>query len=86
MLDELRHKMAVGGMAQNPLLATLLCLAFSPNPSRLPLSFPLRRVEVYERMLEGLLGEWGQAKATGTDARPPRGLIPAKLRLLEEWV
>ena len=64
---ELRDKIAVAGMAQNPLLATLLCLAFSPNPQRQPLSFPLRRVEVYKRVLHGLLGEWDKQ-----DAKAPR--------------
>jgi HEAT repeats len=81
MLDELRHKMAVGGMAQNPLLATLLCLAFSPQPDREPLRFPARRVEVYERVLAGLLGEW---EALDKGEPPDADLIQAKLGLLEE--
>lgn len=82
MLGELRDKIAVAGMAQNPLVGTLLCLAFSPNPTQPPLTFPVRRVEVYKRVLEGLLGEW--AKRDDKAPRPPKGLIQAKVRLLEE--
>ena len=58
MLDELKTKISVWGMAANPLMATLLCLAYSPNPRRPPLTFPVQRGAVYERVLWGLLGEW----------------------------
>jgi hypothetical protein len=81
MLSELRSKIAISGMAQNPLLATLLCMAFSPNPHRPPLGFLARRVEVYARVLEGLLGEW---EAIDKGQKPDRDLISAKIRLLEE--
>ena len=80
MLGELGNKPSVSGMVQNPLLATLLCMAFSPDSKRPPLSFPPRRVEVYQRVLDGLLGEWEAIK----EGKPsPRGLINAKVRLLE---
>ena len=82
MLGELRDKIAVAGMAQNPFLATLLCLAFSPNPEQPPLTLPARRVEVYERVLQGLLGEWD--KRDNKAPRQPEGLIKAKVLLLEE--
>jgi HEAT repeat protein len=81
MRSELRDKIAIAGMAQNPLLTTLLCLAFSPNSARPPLGFPARRVEVYERVLTGLLGEW---EAIDKRQRPPKGLMAAKMRVLEE--
>jgi hypothetical protein len=81
MLAELRTKIAVAGMAQNPLLATLLCMAFSPSPDHRPLSFPAPRVEVYERVLEGFLGEW---EAMRKGERFPEELINAKVKLLEE--
>ncbi len=84
MCDELRHKMAVSGMAQNPLLATLLCLAFSPSPNREPLSFPVCRVEVCDRVLAGLLGEWERTKVDQMEASPSPGVIAGKRRLLEE--
>jgi hypothetical protein len=35
---ELRHKVPVAGMAENPLLATLLCMAYWPEPRRKPLA------------------------------------------------
>lgn len=59
MIEELRAKSGVAGMAQNPLLATLLCMAFSPDSKRPPLDLPARRVEIYDRVLRGILGEWG---------------------------
>jgi len=58
MIGELRTKISVWGMAGNPLMATLLCLAYSPSARRDPLPFPLRRGAVYERVLWGLLVEW----------------------------
>jgi HEAT repeat protein len=58
MIGELRTKISIWGMAGNPLMATLLCLAYSPSARRDPLPFPLRRGAVYERVLWGLLGEW----------------------------
>ncbi|MEW6208824.1 MAG: HEAT repeat domain-containing protein [Acidobacteriota bacterium] len=81
MLDELKGKIAVAGMAQNPLLATLLCMAFSPHTQSAPIPFPARRCDVYDRVLEGLLDEW---EATGKGRNSDRRLIRAKVRLLEE--
>lgn len=81
MIEELRDKVAVQDMARNPLLVTLLCMAFSPSPERQPLAFPARRVEIYERVLMGLLGKW---KRVGKKKVLSAGLIKAKLRLLEE--
>jgi hypothetical protein len=81
MKEELRGKIAVAGMAQNPLLTTLLCMAFSPHRESAPIPFPARRCDVYERVLEGLLYEW---EATGKGRNPDQRLIRAKIRLLEE--
>jgi len=81
MIEELHDKVAVQDMARNPLLVTLLCMAFSPSPERQPLAFPARRVEIYERVLMGLLGKW---KRVGKKKGVSVGLIKAKLRLLEE--
>jgi len=58
MLAELRNKASVAGMAQNPLLVTLLCKAFVPSRSVSSRPLPLRRADVYERILRGLVGEW----------------------------
>jgi hypothetical protein len=75
-LRELRGTAMAAAMAKNPLLATLLCLVFSPNPA----SLPVRRVELYERVLNGLLGEWAiSAKRRLVDP----DMIAAKLLLLE---
>src|SRR5687767_14334478 len=56
-------------------------MAFAPNSHRPPLGFPARRGEVYQRVLEGLLGEW---EAVDKGIAPDRDLIQAQLRLLEE--
>jgi hypothetical protein len=82
MAEELRNKQAVAGMAQNPLLATLLCLAYAPDQGKAPLSFPLRRVEVYGQVLDGLLGLWPRSDGTRVRLPASPALIPAKRRLL----
>lgn len=81
MLASLAEKPAVAGMAQNPLLATLLCLCFIRDPEHVALNLPATRAEVYDRVLRGLLGEW---RVIETDEPLRSDLVPAKLRLLEE--
>ncbi|MHA2230949.1 MAG: HEAT repeat domain-containing protein [Candidatus Hodarchaeales archaeon] len=86
MLAELRAKVPVACMAQNPLMVTLLCMAFAPNRLRSPLRFPARRVEIYERVLKGLLGEWTPRRESTRPrkiGRQGKLLIQAKLRLLK---
>ena len=89
MVGELRNKISVFGMAQNPLMATLLCLAYSPSARREPLPFPLRRGAVYERVLWGLLGEWprrreGEVQKEWKLSPEERKRCEAKLDLLAE--
>lgn len=66
LLGELKAKVPITGMIQNPLLATLLCKLFSsPTSVSDPyLHLPVRRCEAYQRVLEGLLGEWREEKNT----------------------
>lgn len=49
-------------LANNPLLLTLLCLAFEST-----LSFPRRRVEIYEEALEALLKKWDATRGIRRD-------------------
>jgi HEAT repeat protein len=83
LIRELGEKQAVSGMAQNPLLATLLCIAYRPVPGQAPLALPLRRVELYERILEGLLGRWPHREAQAFEGPKREDLIAPKLWLLE---
>jgi DNA-binding winged helix-turn-helix (wHTH) protein/HEAT repeat protein len=80
LLGELKTKLAISQMAQNPLLATLVCLAYSPSPNRPSLGFPTRRVDLYRQVIDGLLGDWETI-----DKRQilNRELVTSKIRLLE---
>lgn len=81
MLADLAHKPSVAGMAQNPLLATLLCKSFAPDRTSTPANLPSRRVDVYARVLRGLLGDWRSMDKQ--DAVVP-DLVAAKIRILED--
>jgi hypothetical protein len=49
-------------LARTPLLLTLLCLAFNET-----LSFPQRRVEIYEEALDALLKKWDSSRRIKRD-------------------
>ena len=59
-LDHLRESPAVRGLARIPLMLLLLCRSFEQSEGTLP----ARRVELYERCLRGLLGEWQEEKSS----------------------
>ncbi len=80
LIGELERKASVAGMAQNPLLATLLCLAFSTTGDVSPLSLPARRSDVYERVVRGLLGTWPSVDK-GTTAGERSALIEHRIDL-----
>jgi hypothetical protein len=52
-LDHLRQSPAVRGLARIPLMLLLLCRSFEGSNK-----LPSRRVDLYRRCLQGLLGEW----------------------------
>jgi HEAT repeat protein len=81
MLVELGNKPSVAGMAQNPLLATLLCKSFAPEIKASANGLPARRVEVFEKVLKGLLGEWRSMDKR--DHITPEALA-SKTRILED--
>jgi len=75
LIQELRHKSQIGGLAQNPLLLSLLCSLYQEKG----LMLPARRVQVYEKAVDYMLSKWGQNRKPQSE-----GKIRAKVRLLEE--
>jgi HEAT repeat protein len=85
-LETLQQASQVWGLARIPLMLTLMCRAFEERK----LSFPTRRVELYEQCLRGLLRDWKieeKGRETISDAQVD-GLLdvlrPAGLALLTE--
>jgi predicted NACHT family NTPase len=56
LIQDIATKPMVMGMIQNPLLATLVCLAFDPSAPN-PVALPARRAQVYQAVVDRLLGE-----------------------------
>jgi energy-coupling factor transporter ATP-binding protein EcfA2 len=75
LVQELRNKPQIGGLAQNPLLLSLICSLYQEKN----LSLPARRVHIYERAVDCILSKWSQRRRELS-----RGRIIAKARLLEE--
>jgi len=55
LIRELRQKPQIGGLAQNPLLLSLLCSLYQEKG----LTLPARRTQVYEKAVDYMLGKWG---------------------------
>jgi len=75
LIQELRNKPQVGGLAQNPLLLSLLCSLYQEKG----LTLPAQRVQVYEKAVNYMLSKWTQNRKPLSE-----GKIRAKVRLLEE--
>lgn len=60
-LEQPQHK-GLQTLAEIPLLLTLLCIAFEET-----LSFPQRRVEIYEEALDALLKKWDSSRKIRRD-------------------
>ena len=75
LIQELRNKTQVGGLAQNPLLLSLICSLYQEKG----LILPARRCQVYEKAVDYMLDKWSQNRKP-----KPQGRILAKTRLLEE--
>jgi HEAT repeat protein len=87
LIEELRGKHAVAGMAQNPLLATLLSIAYQPDPeSGKTLELPLRRVDLYQEILQGLLAKWPDQRSRlqlpDTRPEPDKEAVAAEMASL----
>jgi len=75
LIQELRNKPQIGGLAQNPLLLSLLCSLYQEKG----LTLPARRTQVYEKAVDCMLQKWSQNRKPQSE-----GNIRAKVRLLEE--
>ena len=76
LIDELNQKPQIHGLAQNPLLLSLLCSLYQHDQ----LTLPARRVEIYKRTVDYMLGDWNRNRKNQNDVLR----ICAKLELLEE--
>ena len=77
LIRELQNKPQISGLAQNPLLLSLLCSLYQEKE----LVLPARRCEVYTQAVEYMLGKW-----RNDNQRQPqgKGFLRAKVRLLEK--
>lgn len=77
LLLELENKPQIRGLAQNPLLLSLVCSLYQEEQ----LELPTRRVEVYEQAVSCILKKWKEKKEkkTYSDA-----IVKAKKGLLEK--
>jgi predicted NACHT family NTPase len=78
LLNELQRATQIRGLAQVPLLLGLLCKLYWHNE----LTLPIRRVELYEKCLRGLLSE--EWKKEDERRQFPEGYVDSKLELAEE--
>ncbi|HEY9656846.1 MAG TPA: NACHT domain-containing protein, partial [Allocoleopsis sp.] len=75
LIKALRERPQLAGLAQNPLLLSLICSLYQRNQ----LTLPARRSQIYEQAVNCMLGEWNQTRPDFDDDR-----TTAKIRLLEE--
>jgi len=76
LIQELRNKPQVGGLAQNPLLLSLICSLYQEKG----LILPARRCQVYEKAVDYMLGKWSKNRNPELD----EAWVDAKAELLEE--
>lgn len=74
LIQALRERPQLAGLAQNPLLLSLICSLFQRNQ----LTLPARRSEIYEQAVNCILSEWNQTRPNHDKNR-----TAAKIRLLE---
>jgi energy-coupling factor transporter ATP-binding protein EcfA2 len=75
LIRELQHKPQIRGLAQNPLLLSLICSLYQEKG----LTLPARRCQVYEQAVSYMLGKWSQNRQPQSDGR-----MVAKTRFLSE--
>jgi HEAT repeat protein/phage terminase Nu1 subunit (DNA packaging protein) len=76
LIQELRNKPQIRGLAQNPLLLSLICSLYQEKG----LTLPARRCQVYEQAVRYMLGKWSKNRNPELDDP----WIDAKTELLEE--
>jgi HEAT repeat protein len=75
LIRELQNKPQIRGLAQNPLLLSLLCSLYQEQE----LTLPARRCQIYEKAVHCMLSKWTRNRKPQSE-----GKIRAKIRLLEE--
>ncbi|HBB32536.1 MAG TPA: PBS lyase [Cyanobacteria bacterium UBA8803] len=76
LIEELRHKPQLRGLARNPRLLYLLCSLYQEKA----LTLPARRCQIYEKTVDYLLSKGSTSQESGRD----NTLIKAKIQLLED--
>jgi len=76
LIRELRNKPQIRGLAQNPLLLSLICSLYQEKG----LTLPARRCQVYEQAVHYMLGKWSKNRNPELND----AWIDAKTELLEE--
>ena len=76
LIRELRNKPQIRGLAQNPLLLSLICSLYQEKG----LMLPARRCQVYEQAVRYMLGKWSKKRNPELND----AWIDAKTELLEE--
>ena len=76
LIQELRNKPQIRGLAQNPLLLSLICSLYQEKG----LTLPARRCQVYEQAVRYMLGKWSKNRNPELND----AWIDAKTELLEE--
>jgi predicted NACHT family NTPase len=76
LIRELRNKPQIRGLAQNPLLLSLICSLYQEKG----LTLPARRCQVYEQAVRYMLGKWSKNRNPELND----AWIDAKTELLEE--
>lgn len=74
LIQALRDRPQIGGLAQNPLLLSLICSLYQRDK----LTLPARRCQIYKESVTCMLGEWRQTRRDPSDRK-----TEAKIRLLE---
>jgi hypothetical protein len=75
LIQALRERPQIAGLAQNPLLLSLICSLYQQDQ----LTLPARRSQIYQQAVNCMLGEWNQTRSNHNADR-----TAAKIRLLEE--
>ncbi|MGC1245710.1 MAG: HEAT repeat domain-containing protein, partial [Spirulinaceae cyanobacterium] len=76
LIEELRQKPQISGLAQNPLLLSLLCSLYQEKG----ITLPAKRGQVYEKAVEYMLSQWRKDnRRLGAES----GWVVAKTELLE---
>ena len=81
LIAELDNKPMISGMGENPLMLTLICLAFDPQGKE-RLTMPASRGQVYETVLRRLLKRWA-ANDPALATSVPDSVITGMMNLLE---